>query len=310
LEQRAARGLRGVRGEHWADVEPEERALRFSGIVTGSAQHAHGPARGARLRLGVVDATVRARAADAMHLLGCIDQQEEEGECARGDGDVLDGERFYLGEQLVEGWRFGGAMSSRSACASEGLYRIECGLALEAAYDSAEGRGEPAHVVVQGDVLAPDARASDRAQIGIRGRGAHACERKVYSAGVAKSSCDAGFEAEDVRQPDVFVVPRNEWRRVIREGYPARELLLAVEVLSPSNARDDRVRKRPGYQRHVSEYWIVDLEARLIERWRPGDDRPEILTERLTWHPSGARVAMTVELPPFFARVFGDDVHP
>jgi Uma2 family endonuclease len=122
------------------------------------------------------------------------------------------------------------------------------------------------------------------------------------------SPSDIELEPEDVRQPDVFVVPRNEWRRMIREGYPARELLLAVEVLSPSNARDDRVRKRPGYQRHVSEYWIADLEARLIERWRPGDDRPEILTERLTWHPSGARVAMTLELPSFFARVFSDDV--
>lgn len=124
------------------------------------------------------------------------------------------------------------------------------------------------------------------------------------------SPSDIELEPEDVRQPDVFVMPRDEWRRVIRQGYPARELLLAVEVLSPSNARDDRVRKRPGYQQHVSEYWIVDLEARLIERWRPGDDRPEILTERLTWHPNGARVAMTIELPPFFARVFGDDVKP
>jgi len=83
--------------------------------------------------------------------------------------------------------------------------------------------------------------------------------------------------------------------------------LLAIEVLSPSNTRHDRVRKRPGYQRHVPEYWIVDLEARLIERWRPGDDRPEILTEQLTWHPSGALTPMTLELPLFFRRVFAED---
>jgi hypothetical protein len=33
----------------------------------------------------------------------------------------------------------------------------------------------------------------------------------------------------------------------------------------------------------VPEYWIVDLDARLIERWTPADERPEILRERLAW---------------------------
>ena len=55
-----------------------------------------------------------------------------------------------------------------------------------------------------------------------------------------------------------------EWRRVATEGLPIRELLLAVEVLSPSSSRHDRVRKRPHYQRHVPDYWIVDLDARLV----------------------------------------------
>jgi Uma2 family endonuclease len=68
---------------------------------------------------------------------------------------------------------------------------------------------------------------------------------------------------------------------------PARELLLAAEVLSPSSARHDRVKTRPHYQRHVPEYWIVDLEARLFERWRPEDDRPEIVVQTLNWQPAG-----------------------
>jgi Uma2 family endonuclease len=38
---------------------------------------------------------------------------------------------------------------------------------------------------------------------------------------------------------------------VIRDGLPIKELLLAIEVLSPTSARHDRVRKRPHYQRHV-----------------------------------------------------------
>jgi Uma2 family endonuclease len=49
-----------------------------------------------------------------------------------------------------------------------------------------------------------------------------------------------------------------------------KALLLAVEVLSPSSAHFDRVRKRRFFQRvGVPEYWIVDVDARLIERWRP-----------------------------------------
>jgi Uma2 family endonuclease len=88
---------------------------------------------------------------------------------------------------------------------------------------------------------------------------------------------------------------------------PVRHLLLAIEVLSPSSGRHDRVKKRPGYQRHVLEYWIVDIDSRLIERWRPGDERPKILSQMIMWQPSGAASALELELPPFSARVFGED---
>jgi Uma2 family endonuclease len=35
----------------------------------------------------------------------------------------------------------------------------------------------------------------------------------------------------------------------------------------------------------VAEYWIVDLDARLVECWTPADERPQVLTERLDWRP-------------------------
>lgn len=121
------------------------------------------------------------------------------------------------------------------------------------------------------------------------------------------SPSDIELEPEDVRQPDIYVLPATEWKRVIREGFPAHELLLAVEVLSPSSGHHDRVRKRPGYQRHVPEYWIVDVDARLIERWRPDDARPEIITDRVTWTPAGAMSSFVLELSEFFMRVWGED---
>ena len=66
--------------------------------------------------------------------------------------------------------------------------------------------------------------------------------------------------------------------------------LLAIEVLSPTTAPRDRGAQRRIYQgAGVGEYWIVDLDARLIERWRPEDSRPEIVGEELEWSlPGGA----------------------
>ena len=118
---------------------------------------------------------------------------------------------------------------------------------------------------------------------------------------------DIELEANTVLQPDVFVVPardvrpRGSWRDV-------RELLLAIEVLSPSSARHDRVVKRRYFQRMaVPEYWIVDADARLVERWRPEDERAEPLERSLTWHPAGAVAPLVIDLEAFFRRVHRED---
>lgn len=119
---------------------------------------------------------------------------------------------------------------------------------------------------------------------------------------VLASPSDVELEPEFLSQPDAFVVPWREWKRLGKDRV-IRELVMAIEVLSPSSGRHDRVRKRPMYQRHVAEYWIVDLDARLFERWRPGDGRPEVLTERLEWSPEGATAPFTMDLTDFFALV-------
>jgi len=119
---------------------------------------------------------------------------------------------------------------------------------------------------------------------------------------VLSSPSDVELEPEFLSQPDAFVVPIREWNR-LGDDTVIRELVLVVEVLSPSSGRHDRVRKRPKYQRHVSEYWIIDLDARLLERWRPGDERPEVLTARLEWSPEGATAPFTLDLAHFFAAV-------
>jgi Uma2 family endonuclease len=112
---------------------------------------------------------------------------------------------------------------------------------------------------------------------------------------------DVKLEPGLVLQPDLLVVPAGELRS--REDTVSR-LLLAVEVVSPSSARHDRVTKRPKYQKHrVPEYWVLDETSRTIERWRPDDERPEIISNTLTWHPAGAPDSFTLDLDQFFADV-------
>ncbi len=101
-------------------------------------------------------------------------------------------------------------------------------------------------------------------------------------------------------QPDLFVVridpahPPVTWQDA---GLP----LLAIEVLSPSTAARDRGAKRRLYQAAgLAEYWVVDPDARLVERWTPADSRPEIITDRLTW-TAGGEGPVELEL----AAVFG-----
>lgn len=99
------------------------------------------------------------------------------------------------------------------------------------------------------------------------------------------------------------MVPLREGRKPASWA-EAETLLLAVEVLSPSSARADRQVKRRRYQRAgAAEYWIVDLDARLIERWLPTDERPELLTDEITWRPPGAGDRLDVDLAGLFAEV-------
>jgi Uma2 family endonuclease len=118
------------------------------------------------------------------------------------------------------------------------------------------------------------------------------------------SPFDVELEPETVTQPDLFVLPMNEVPRVLVE-MPARELLLSVEVLSPSSGRFDKGSKRFLYTRRVPEYWIVDVDSRVIERWRKHDAKFDMIVDSLVWHPDGAAEPFTLDLPVYFADVCG-----
>lgn len=171
-----------------------------------------------------------------------------------------------------------------------------------------ETRPWPRYELLAGTLLVtPAPRPAHQAAVGeLYRRLADFVERTALSASVFLSPADLELVPDTIVQPDLFVAPVAagatvaEWRDI-------RTLLLAVEVVSPSTAQQDRSTKRRFFtsEAAVSEYWLVDLDARVIERWTHGDDRPTVHDSRLEWTPAGAGATLTVDLPALFGRVLG-----
>lgn len=131
---------------------------------------------------------------------------------------------------------------------------------------------------------------------------------KRYSLGVVElSPADIQLNPATIVQPDIFVSPLVNGR-ISLDWRDTTSLLLAVEVLSPSSVRADRVIKRRFYARHeVDEYWVVDLDGRIIERTKLREERPEILDQVLTWAPKSAPEPLVIQLEPLFRAIYGED---
>ena len=102
-------------------------------------------------------------------------------------------------------------------------------------------------------------------------------------------------------QPDVFVVRLTDGQRPAYP-YDLCDLLLAVEVGSPSNPLLDYQVKRDLYLREgVGEYWIINPDAQNVSRWRGRDDPGDVLSRHVEWHPAGMSTPFVLDLADFFA---------
>lgn len=120
------------------------------------------------------------------------------------------------------------------------------------------------------------------------------------------SPADLEFSAARLLQPDCFVAATTNGRRPT-SWEQMRRLLLAVEVVSPASARRDRITKRRIYmQEGVGEYWIVDVNSRVIDRWRPDDERPEVLDSVLRWEPVPGIPTLDLDIGALFAEALGE----
>ena len=118
------------------------------------------------------------------------------------------------------------------------------------------------------------------------------------------SPYDVVLDPYTLMQPDILVIAPVGVDVVKGEVAPPAPYLL-IEVLSPSTARADRLRKRPRYQRAGIECWLVDLDSQLIERWAPGEDRPQICAEVVKWQPAGASGSFELDVLALMRAVLG-----
>lgn len=123
---------------------------------------------------------------------------------------------------------------------------------------------------------------------------------------VCFSPADLDFRSGQLLQPDLFVGARVGSRDPVDwtdYGIP----LLVVEVLSPSTEHHDRVTKRRHYQRAgVPVYWIVDLDVRKVEVWRPGDRTSATASRVLSWQPDMRLAPLMIDLPQYFSAVWAE----
>lgn len=116
------------------------------------------------------------------------------------------------------------------------------------------------------------------------------------------SPADITWDSRTLVQPDVFVTTLPQAR--MQDWAHVKTLLLAIEVVSPSSARADRVVKRRLYrEQHVTSYWIVDGPGRSVEIWTPNLTFPTLETDRLVWHPAGATAPLTIDLAELFSPI-------
>jgi hypothetical protein len=165
LEERAPRGLRGVRGQDRPHLELAQVVPHFRGGAIVAAELLERPANARGLRGELCALFVAVTAAHAVHLLGGVDEEEEEREGARDGRRHFDREIRHAREQRVEIGRGGFTAPPTAARGTQIFHCLEDHVALQPLDDLPERGSEPAHVLLQGPILG--------ANFGVRCCGAH-----------------------------------------------------------------------------------------------------------------------------------------
>jgi len=126
---------------------------------------------------------------------------------------------------------------------------------------------------------------------------------KAAGLDVLWSPADIQYSESTVVQPDLFGFARVPGKPM-RDWPDLQPLSLVVEVLSRSTRTRDRTVKRALYQAQgIPEYWIIDTDARVVERWRPESTAAECLAQSLVWQPVASVAPLEIDIVAYFAAV-------
>lgn len=170
-----------------------------------------------------------------------------------------------------------------------------------------ESRPWPRFELIDGELLVtPSPRPLHQLAVGTLYLALHPYVHRQAVGEVLFSPADIELAPGTIVQPDVFVMPLIEGRFPL-DWRATKSLLPATEVLSPSTTRADRIVKRRLFAHAgVAEYWVIDLDDRVVERTFAGEERPEILERMLVWNPAGVSEPLVLDLAAFFAAVHGE----
>ncbi|MEW6607889.1 MAG: Uma2 family endonuclease [bacterium] len=88
---------------------------------------------------------------------------------------------------------------------------------------------------------------------------------KTKSGKVFHAPCDVVLSNEDVVQPDIIFVLKENFNIITKDNIQGSPDLL-IEIISPNSAQRDRITKKRLYERcGVKEYWLVDQDRKEIE---------------------------------------------
>ena len=106
--------------------------------------------------------------------------------------------------------------------------------------------------------------------------------------GLAVGPITVRLDDELVLEPDLVFIRQDRMRIADPEGDVHGPPDLVVEILSPSSKSYDRNLKRKRYlESGVEEVWIIDIDERMVEVWRPESEEPEQVRDVLRWHVAG-----------------------
>lgn len=125
--------------------------------------------------------------------------------------------------------------------------------------------------LIEGELVVSPSVVSDHQRLVLRF--ANDIDESEIEGEVFVAPLDVYFDDENVFQPDVFWIAKDNDRCVERDGYFYGPLDLVIEVLSPSTARYDKTVKFLVYEKYgVREYWLADPKRKTVEVWRRGEE--------------------------------------